>query len=349
MRSISIAVVLLSIGLVGCAGGAAEERAAAAAPAANAATGTPAPPEVEAAANLMLTEGPTVDQDGAVYFTTSGILGSRLLKWTDGPRIGTEPGLVGFPGKVEVFRDYGAGALVFDKDFKLLAAERGPKGDRPGITRTDVKTGQVEWLADKYQGKRFHNPNDLTVDGKGRIYFTDRPGAKSAPDQVGLNAVYRVDPDGTVAQILKEPEIERPNGIMVSPDDKTLYMIEAHVKAGGAKLIRAYDLHEDGSVTNMRVHYTFGPGRSGDGMTVDSQGNLYVAAGLNIPRGSDETLDNRTGIYVISPAGKLLRMIPIPEDVVTNVAFGGPDLKTLYVTSGKTLFRTRVEIPGTRR
>jgi gluconolactonase len=166
---------------------------------------------------------------------------------------------------------------------------------------------------------------------------------------VGLNAVYRVDPDGTVAQILKAPEIERPNGIMVSPDDKILYLIEAHIKAGGAKLIRAYDLQEDGSVTNMRVHYTFGPGRSGDGMTVDSQGNLYVAAGINIPRGSDETLDNKTGIYVISPAGKLLRMIPIPEDLVTNVAFGGPDLKTLYVTSGKSLFRTQVEIPGTRR
>ena len=84
-------------------------------------------------------------------------------------------------------------------------------------------------------------------------------------------------------------------------------------------------------------------------MKQDERGRLYVAAGLNIPRGSDETLDNRTGIYVISPAGKLLRMIPIPEDVVTNVAFGGPDLKTLYVVSGKTLFRTHVDIPGTRR
>lgn len=340
-----VVVALLSIGLVGCGSAAGDQPPAVA----TAPVASPAPLEVEAATNLMLTEGPTVDQDGAVYFTTSGVLGGRLLKWTDGPRSGTEPGLPGFPGRVEVFREYGAGALVFDKDFRLLAAERGPKGDRPGVTRTDVKTGTVEWLADRYQGKRFNGPNDLTVDGKGRIYFTDRPGATSAPDQVGLNAVYRIDPDGTVAQILKAPEIERPNGIMVSPDDRTLYLIEAHIKAGGAKLIRAYDLQEDGSVTNMRVHYTFGPGRSGDGMTVDSQGNLYVAAGLNIPRGSDETLDNRTGVYVISPAGTLLRMIPIPEDVVTNVAFGGPDLKTLYVTSGKTLFRTRVDIPGTRR
>jgi gluconolactonase len=346
MRSATLAVVV-AVGLAGCNDVATEP-----APAATAVTPAPAArsaPEVEAAANLMLTEGPTVDQDGAVYFTMSGITGGRLLKWTDGPRPGTEPGLPGFPGKVEVFREYGAGALVFDKDFKLLAAERGPKGDQPGVTRTDIKTGKVEWVADRYQGKRFNGPNDITVDGKGRIYFTDRPGATSAPDQVGLNAVYRIDPDGTVAQILKAPEIERPNGVMVSPDDKTLYLIEAHIKAGGAKLIRAYDLQDDGSVTNMRVHYTFGPGRSGDGMTVDSQGNLYVAAGLNIPRGSDETLDNPTGVYVISPAGKLLRMIPVPEDVVTNVAFGGPDLKTLYITSGKTLFRIKVDTPGTRR
>ncbi len=342
--SFAAVALLLSIGLAGC-GGAATDQAP---PAVTSAAGR-VPPEAEAVANLMITEGPAVDADGAVYFTMSGIAGGRLLKWTDGERAGTEPGLRGFPGRVEVFRDYGAGALVFDKDFKLLAAERGPNGDRPGVTRTDVKTGTVEWVADKFQGKRFDGPNDLTVDGKGRIYFTDRPGAHPAPDQVGVNAVYRIDPDGTVAQILKAPEIERPNGIMVSPDDKTLYLIEAHIKAGGAKLIRAYDLQEDGSVRNMRAHYSFGPGRSGDGMTVDSEGNLYVAAGLNIPRGSDETLDNPTGVYVISPAGRLLRMIPIPEDVVTNVAFGGPDLKTLYVTSGKTLFRIRVDIPGTRR
>jgi gluconolactonase len=347
MRSETLAVMFVVFGLAGCNSVSTEPAPSAGAPAD--APAARSAPEVEAAANLMLTEGPTVDQDGAVYFTMSGITGGRLLKWTDGPRAGTEPGMPGFPGRVEVFREYGAGALVFDKDFKLLAAERGPKGDRPGVTRTDVKTGKVEWVADKYQGKRFNGPNDITVDGKERIYFTDRPGATSAPDQVGLNAVYRIDPDGTVAQILKAPDIERPNGVMVSPDDKTLYLIEAHIKAGGAKLIRAYDLQEDGSVTNMRVHYTFGPGRSGDGMTVDSQGNLYVAAGINIPRGSDETLDNQTGIYVISPAGKLLRMIPIPEDLVTNVAFGGPDLKTLYVTSGKTLFRTQVDIPGTRR
>jgi gluconolactonase len=84
-------------------------------------------------------------------------------------------------------------------------------------------------------------------------------------------------------------------------------------------------------------------------MTVDTQGNVYVAAGLNASRGTAETLDNKAGIYVISPQGQLLQFIPIPEDLLTNVAFGGPDMKTLYVTAGKTLFRVRVEIPGTGR
>ena len=344
-RLIATGAVILS--LAGCGrGGPTNQFAASQQPLANR---QPPAPEVEAIANLMLTEGPTVDRDGVVYYTVGSSLLSRIVKWTDGERHGTEPGMPGLPGRVEVFRDYGAGALVFDANGKLLAAETGPKGDRPGITRTDVNTRAVEWLADHYQGKRFDNPNDLTIDNKGRIYFTDRPGANPAPDETGINAVYRVDPDRTVTQILKAPEIERPNGIMISPDDRILYLIEASIKNGGAKMIRAYDLQPDGSVTHMRVFYNFAPGRSGDGMTVDTQGNLYVAAGLNVPRGSDETLDNRTGVYVISPAGQLRRVIPIPEDLVTNVAFGGPDMKTLYVTAGKTLFRVGVDIPGTPR
>jgi len=330
----------VSLCLAGCGGGPAVQSVAKqAAPA----------PEAEAVAVLASTEGPAVDRDGSVFFTFGGITGGRILKWTDGERPERQPGLVEPPGRVQVFREYGAAGLIFDAGWRLLACERGPKGDRPGITRTDVKTGRLEWLAERYQGKRFNAPNDLTIDGMGRIYFTDRPGMRPAPDQTGVNAVYRIDPDGTVAQILKEPAIERPNGIVISPDEKILYLIEAHIARGGAKLIRAYDLQPDGTVANMRVFYNFAPGRSGDGMTVDTQGNLYVAAGLNLPRGTSETLDNKAGIYVLSPQGKLLRFIPIPEDLLTNVAFGGPDMKTLYVTAGKTLFRVRVDIAGTGR
>jgi len=114
-------------------------------------------------------------------------------------------------------------------------------------------------------------------------------------------------------------------------------------------MIRAYDLLPEGTVRNMRVHYNFYPGRSADGMSVDVQGNLYASAGMHRTRGTAETLDTKCGVYVISPQGKLLKFIPIPEDYITNNAFGGPDMKTLYITAGKTLYKVRTEIAGLPR
>ncbi len=140
-----------------------------------------------------------------------------------------------------------------------------------------------------------------------------------------------------------------PNGLVISPDDKVFYLVESNPAENGARMIRAYDLQADGSVTNMRVFHNFYPGRSGDGMSIDVKGNLYVAAGLHRRRGTSETLDTKPGIHVFAPSGELLKFIPIPEELVTNCAFGGADLKTLYVTAGKTLFKVRNEIEGTRR
>jgi gluconolactonase len=197
----------------------------------------------------------------------------------------------------------------------------------------------MEILATRFQGKPLQGPNDVTMDGKGRLYFTDMAGV----------AVYRIDPSGQLARILAAPDIQRPNGIQISPDDKILYLIEANGTAGGARMIRAYDLLADGTVSNMRVHYNFYPGRSADGMSIDTQGNLYASAGLHQLRGTAETLDTKCGVYVISPQGKLLKFIPIPEDTITNNTFGGPDMKTLYITAGKTLFKVRTEIPGLPR
>ena len=139
------------------------------------------------------------------------------------------------------------------------------------------------------------------------------------------------------------------DGVMISPDDKTLYLVEANQQANGARMIRAYDLRPDGAVTNMRVFHNFYPGRSADGLCMDSQGNLYAAAGLNRRRGTSETLDTKAGMYMFAPSGKQLEFIPIPEDTLTNCTFGGPDLRTLYVTAGKTLFRIQRPIAGTRR
>ena len=99
----------------------------------------------------------------------------------------------------------------------------------------------------------------------------------------------------------------------------------------------------------MRVLYTFSPGRGADGLSIDREGNLYASAGLNQLRGTSETLHTKAGVHVISPGGKLLRFIPVPEDLVTNNAFGGPDMKTLYITAGKTLYKVRTNIAGLPR
>ena len=287
----------------------------------------------EIATTVAFTEGPTVDRDGNVYFTD--IISQRIMK-------------LGADGVLSIYREKSnaANGLMIDPQGRLVACEGG-LFERPGVkvkgtprvTRTDLKTGKVEVLAAEYEGKPFTGPNDVTIDGKGRLYFTDLAGV----------AVYRIDASGAVTRILAAPDIQRPNGIQVSPDDRTLYLIEANQAQGGARLIRAYDLQADGTVRNMRVHYNFSPGRSADGMSIDTQGNLYASAGMNQLRGSSETLDTKTGVYVISPEGKLLKFIPIAEDFITNNAFGGADMKTLYVTAGKTLYKVRTEVAGMPR
>jgi gluconolactonase len=262
---------------------------------------------------------------------------------------------LGADGKLSVYRENSnaANGLVIDSQDRLIACE-GALFERPGvrvqgkprITRTDLKTGTLEILADSYMGKPFEGPNDVTLDGRGRIYFTDLAGS----------AVYRLDPrpGGGVSapvRLLAAPTIQRSNGIQVSPDDRKLYVVEANGAKGGARQISSFDLDPDGNVnaSSKKLHYNFSPGRSGDGMSIDTQGNLWVAAGMNQLRGTDETLATRTGIYVISPAGALLKFIPIAEDFITNTTFAGPDRRTLFVTAGKTLYKIRTDIAGMPR
>jgi gluconolactonase len=292
--------------------------------------------ELEIATSVSMLEGPTVDADGNVYFTD--ILMQRIMRFSRS-------------GEFSIFRENSnvANGLVIDPQGRLVAAEgaASPTAERSGmktggtprVTRTDLKTGRMEILADAYAGKPLSGPNDVTLDGRGRLYFTDSSGA----------AVYRIDAPRTLTRILAAPDVQRPNGIQISPDDRTLYVVEANGAEGGARLIRAYDLLPDGSVRNMRVLYNFNRGRSADGISVDTQGNLYAAAGMHRTRGTAETLDTRCGVYVISPGGTLLRFIPVPEDYITNTAFGGPDMKTLYITAGKTLYTMQNDVAGLPR
>jgi gluconolactonase len=292
---------------------------------------------VERAAEVpALTEGPTVAPDGSVYFTE--LRAQRIYK------LGTD-------GELTVFREksHAANGLVFDREGRLIACEGAADGEPPRITRTDLRTGQIEVLADSVQGMPFRGTNDVTIDARGRIYFTDPADA----------AVYRIDAPRQVSLVASAPAITRPNGLQIAPDDRTLYVIEAGAAPDGPRMIRAFDLSPEGTASNGRVFYNGFAGRSADGMSIDTQGNLYVSAGLNAlaPPGAlpaarawtGDALATKAGVYVISPAGRLLRVIPIPEDVITNNAFGGPDMRTLYVTAGRTLFTVRTDVPGLGR
>jgi len=277
----------------------------------------------------IFTEGPAVDRAGEVFFTNTAA--EKILQYSPKTK------------KLSVYRENSnaANGLYFDPQGRLLACE----GKAGRVTRTDMKTGKIEVLADKYNGKPFASPNDLCQDAAGRVYFTSRPGPPD-PKKGNVNAVYRIDLDGKVTQLLHWPNIHMPNGIVISPDNKTLYLIEAHPDADYHRDIRAYDLGEDGSLSNERIHINFYPGRSGDGMCIDSQGNLYVAAGLHKTRKTSETLATRPGIHVVSPEGKLIGFRETPKDTITNCSFGGADLKTLYIACADQLISMPTMIPG---
>ena len=288
--------------------------------------------ETEIKDEQVFTEGPAVDSDGIVYFTNVPV--SKILRWDPQQR------------QLDIFRENSrqANGLYFDPLGRLLACE----GGAGQVTRTNMRTGDVEVLAARYEGLPLAPPNDVCMDRVGRIYFSSRPSGNTPTEAAtNANAVYRIDPDGQISQILKWPQVHMPNGLVISPDQKTFYLIEAHPDADHHRDIRAYDLQPDGTLANERILFNFYPGRSGDGMCIDAKGNLYVAAGLHALRDSSETLDTRPGIHVISPRGELLAFRETPEDTITNCTFGGEDLRTLYVTCGRWLLSIRTQIPGT--
>ena len=295
----------------------------------------PAEPRISVGACVAFTEGPAVDADGSVYF--SDIKNNRILRRTS-------------DGEVSVFRaDSGrTNGNFFDHQGRLVScegAEEGP-GGRRRLVRTDLESGEVTVLTEHFEGKRYNSPNDLTIDSKGRIYFTDPRYGDRSDLELDVEAVYRLDPDGQVTRVLSQPAIQKPNGIAISADDKTLYVVDSNPAAWGNRKIWSFDVAPDGEMGGQRLVYDFAPGRGGDGMRLDVKGNLWIAGGVNVQRHPNETTDVPAGVYVVSPAGELLGRIPIPEDLTTNLTFGGPDKKTLYVTAGKTLFTTRISVSG---
>ncbi len=246
-------------------------------------------------------------------------------------------------GEMSVFRqDASSNGLLFDRQGQLIICEP----YRRRVTRLGTD-GKLTILAERYNGKRFNQPNDLTIDSKNRVYFSDpcygdRSHMELLDDKGHTNeGVYRIDPDGRVTRVIAR-EVERANGLVVTPDDKFLYVADNNNDTiGGARKLWRFELHSDGGVdtSSQKLIHDWKTTRGPDGVKLDAKGRLFVAAGLNKPNLPNETAEQPTGgIYVFSAAGELLEFIPIPRDETTNCAFGGDDLKTLYVTAGGSLW-----------
>ena len=254
-------------------------------------------------------------------------------------------------GEKKVWREKaGTNGLLFDRDGKLVCCEP----DSRSVSRIS-RDGKRTVLTDKFGDKKYNQPNDLTIDSKNRIYFSDpRYGGREdmqQRDEKGntIEGVYRIDPDGKVSRVIGR-EVERANGVLVSPDDKYLFVADNNNdKVGTARKLWRFDLKPDGTIDpkSQKLLYDWGKGRGPDGVKQDAKGRLYVAGGLNKPTAAEPATDVKGGIYVIDPdSGKLLAFVGVPTDEVTNCAFGGDDLKTLYITGGGTLYSIKTTTPG---
>jgi gluconolactonase len=227
---------------------------------------------------------------------------------------------------------------MFDRNGKLIVCEA--KGQK--VIRIDKETGLSEILANSFQGNPFNGPNDVTIDEKGNIYFTDSKMLGTDPMPQGVHGVYRIGNDGKLDLMIGG--YGKPNGIIISPDQKTLYIATwdnvrtprgfkgAEPKNGG-KLI-AFNLLENGGITFKQELVDLG--QPADGMTIDMDGNIYITRGFG------------KRITVFSPSGEIIDELSLPDNwITTNATFGrGNNNSTLYITAGKTLYSTRTKALG---
>jgi gluconolactonase len=291
---------------------------------------------VTVATRTCLLEGPAFDGAGNLFF--SDIIGNCIHR-------------MAVNGTVDVYRTESGrtNGNTFDASGRLIScegAEFGPNGRRR-IVRTDLDTGQIEVLTEQFEGKRYNSPNDVVVDVMGRIWFTDPfYGNDRSALEMNEEAVYRIDIDGTVTRVASQPQIERPNGLAITPDAQTLYVVDSHTRPGGNRKVWSFAVDKAGRLSDQRLVFDFGKGRGGDGMRLDEQGNLWIAAGVLLPRHSGENADVPAGVYVVAATGDLLGRVPITEDLCTNLAFGGVGRKILFVTAGKSIFKIPMTVSG---
>jgi gluconolactonase len=302
----------------------------------------------------VLTEGVAAGHDGMIYF--SDITFTRACKDPSGkfPQAGHIWRYNPTTGEATIFRSPSgmSNGLKFDREGNMIAALGADFGGRM-LIKTDMKTGKSYILTGLFEGKPYNALNDISIDEKGRIYFTDPRYLGHEPVMADGFAAYRLDPDGTVRRIATD--CGKCNGILVSPDQKRLYIVSndngwlefQNLKEGekllqGSHLLQVYDLAPDGTVSNRRVFKDYSrdrtPACSGpDGLVADVEGNIYAA----------ERCEHRPGIVVYAPDGRELAFIPTGTELPTNVGFGrGAEASILYVTSGKNLYRITVGKKG---
>jgi len=249
------------------------------------------------------------------------------FEFTEGPLWLPEEGLIFsdipadtiFRGDKSAFRKPSgwSNGLTLDREGRLVVCEGGNRR----VTRTE-KDGKITILADNYLGKKFNSPNDVVVRSDGMIFFTDPPyGIDADKRELPFSGVYAIGADGAVT--LLSVQFKYPNGLTFSPDEKTLYVSDAN-----AGVVYAFDVAQDGSLTNPRqickeIH--------ADGMKTDTRGRVWGTA--------------QDGVRVYQPDGTHVGTVAFPEQP-TNCTFGDPDAKTLYVTARQGVYKVRCAVAG---
>ena len=286
-------------------------------------------------------EGPVWVKKGG-YLLFSEIPLNSIYKWKEGAGVSLFLKPAGYFGDRTDLKEPGSNGLALDKKGALLMCQHGNRRIAKLPSLANPK-GQQSVVADKYEGKRFNSPNDLVVHSSGDIFFTDPPYGLSKltgdpmndPDKdLKSQGVFRVDTKGDVYLLFDQ--LERPNGLALSPDEKLLYVANSH---GPRPIVMVFDVTADRSLTKPRIFFNGAemlakrPTLKGafDGMVVDKDGNLFATG--------------PGGVLIITPQGKHLGTIATGE-ATANVEFGDKDGKTLYITADMFLARIKTGTQG---
>ncbi|WP_324023156.1 SMP-30/gluconolactonase/LRE family protein [Maribacter sp. BPC-D8] len=265
---------------------------------------------VQVANNFSFTEGPASDKNGNVYFTDQP--NDKILKWNQADNsIGT---FMESSGR--------ANGLYFDNNENLLAA-----ADNENELWRIHKTGEIDTLITHFEDKKLNGPNDIWVDTKDGIYFTDpyyqREYWTRTEADIKEKNVYYISPDLKNISIVAKG-LAQPNGIIGTPDGKTLYVADI-----GDKKTYSYSIQEDGTLSDRKLFTDMGS----DGMTIDNLGNIYLTG---------------EGVTIFNSKGKQLKNIPINENWTANVTFGGKNQDILFITAMGSVYTLQMNVHGVR-